>query len=172
MSIPDLINLTNQFSCTLDESPKWETTKILNLQIQQMKAPKQNQNPPSFCYYCKELGHWKRDCYKFKYFRHLQLSNQPFQHPPNSQLWGSEELPGIFPILPLNRLGETFLQIGNGSLPALNDAAATLSVLNATNIKQPLPGNIKAFQDSPGSPVVKTPCFQFRGLGFDPWLGN
>ena len=25
---------------------KWETTKILNLQIQQMKAPKQNPNPP------------------------------------------------------------------------------------------------------------------------------
>ena len=25
---------------------KWETTKILNLQIQQMKAPKQTQIPP------------------------------------------------------------------------------------------------------------------------------
>ena len=26
--------------------------------------------------------------------------------------------------------------------------------------------------DFPGGPVVKTPFFQFRGLGFDPWLGN
>ena len=33
------------------------------LQLQQIKTPKQKQNPPSFCYYCKKLGHWKRDCY-------------------------------------------------------------------------------------------------------------
>ena len=26
--------------------------------------------------------------------------------------------------------------------------------------------------DFPGSPVVKTPCFQCRGCGFDPWSGN
>ena len=26
--------------------------------------------------------------------------------------------------------------------------------------------------DFPGGPVVKTPCFQFRGRGFDPWWGN
>lgn len=26
--------------------------------------------------------------------------------------------------------------------------------------------------DFPGSPVVKTPCFHCRGLGFDPWLGG
>ena len=24
----------------------------------------------------------------------------------------------------------------------------------------------------PGGPVVKTPCFQWRGCGFDPWSGN
>ena len=26
--------------------------------------------------------------------------------------------------------------------------------------------------DFPSGPVVKTPCFQSRGCGFDPWLGN
>ena len=26
--------------------------------------------------------------------------------------------------------------------------------------------------DFPGSPVVKTPCFHCRGLGFDPWPGG
>ena len=26
--------------------------------------------------------------------------------------------------------------------------------------------------DFPGGPVVKTPYFQCRGRGFDPWLGN
>ena len=26
--------------------------------------------------------------------------------------------------------------------------------------------------DFPGSPVVKTPCFQYRGCRFDPWSGN
>ena len=26
--------------------------------------------------------------------------------------------------------------------------------------------------DSPSGPVVKTPCSQSRGLGFNPWLGN
>ena len=30
-----------------------KTTKILNLQLQQSKAPKQNQNTPSFYYYAK-----------------------------------------------------------------------------------------------------------------------
>lgn len=25
---------------------------------------------------------------------------------------------------------------------------------------------------SPGGPVITTPCFQHRGLGFDPWFGN
>ena len=26
--------------------------------------------------------------------------------------------------------------------------------------------------DFPGSPVVKTPCFQCKGRGFHPWSGN
>ena len=27
-------------------------------------------------------------------------------------------------------------------------------------------------RDFPGGPAVKTPCFQCRGYGFDPWSGN
>ena len=27
-------------------------------------------------------------------------------------------------------------------------------------------------KDFSGGPVVKTPCFQCRGHGFNPWLGN
>ena len=30
----------------------------------------------------------------------------------------------------------------------------------------------KRDQDFPGSPAVKTPRFQCRGRGFDPWSGN
>ena len=42
MFIPDLINLANQLSHTVEESPKMETAKILYLQLQQMKPPKWN----------------------------------------------------------------------------------------------------------------------------------
>ena len=41
-STPDLVNLTNQLALTLNESPKRENINILNLQLQQMKIPKQN----------------------------------------------------------------------------------------------------------------------------------
>ena len=43
MSIPELVNLANQHVQTLDESPK-KIAKFLNLQLWQMKFPKQNQN--------------------------------------------------------------------------------------------------------------------------------
>ena len=43
MFIPDLINLANQLSHTLEESAKTETAKILYLQPEQMKPPKLNQ---------------------------------------------------------------------------------------------------------------------------------
>ena len=42
MSTSDLINLANQLSHTLDESLEKKNTRFPNLQIQQMKAPKQN----------------------------------------------------------------------------------------------------------------------------------
>ena len=83
MFTPDLVNLANQLSLLLGESPQQKTAKI-HLQLQQMKVPQQNQNPPSFFYYFKEPGCWKIDCYKFKHFRGFQPSNQAFQH-PNSQ---------------------------------------------------------------------------------------
>ena len=67
MTTPGLVSLANQLSHTPDESSQRKTAKIHNLQLQQMKAPKQNQNLPiCCCYYCKEPGHWKRNCYKFK----------------------------------------------------------------------------------------------------------
>ena len=31
---------------------------------------------------------------------------------------------------------------------------------------------VRKRKDFPGSPVVKTPSFQYRGRGFDPWLRN
>ena len=31
---------------------------------------------------------------------------------------------------------------------------------------------LERLRDFPGGPVVKTPCFHFRGHGFDPWSGN
>lgn len=132
MFIPDLINLANQLSHTLEESAKTETAKILYLQPEQMKPPKLNKNPPSFCYYCKDPGLWERDCYKFKCFRHLQSFNQPFQHPPNSQWLGSKELQRLFPILPLNWLKETFLQIGVNLFQSWHWS-------HPTTIRQPLP---------------------------------
>ena len=39
VSTPDLVNLANQLSCTLDELPKRKTAEILNLQLQKMKVP-------------------------------------------------------------------------------------------------------------------------------------
>ena len=30
----------------------------------------------------------------------------------------------------------------------------------------------KILEDFPCGPVVRTPCFQCRGCGFDPWSGN
>ena len=190
-STPDLVNLTSQLSLTLKESPKRKNINILNLQLQQMKIPKQNlsflmaqskesacnagdmdlipgserssgegngkplqysclgrpmdsgawrattvhgvakeldttynnkQNPnhPGFFYYWKEPGNWKRDCYKFRCCRHLQFSNLPFYVPFTSQWQGSKGPQGLFPTLPLDRLGEILLQIGDESLPVLS----------------------------------------------------
>lgn len=56
MSTLKWVILTNQLCLTQDESLKRKTTRILNFQLQQSKAPKQNQSTPSFCYYCKQPG--------------------------------------------------------------------------------------------------------------------
>ena len=121
MFIPDLINPANQLSHTLEESAKMETAKILYLQLEQMKPPKLNKNPPGFCYYCKDPGLWERDCYKFKCFRHLQSFNQPFQHPPNSQGLGSKELQRLLTGLEkhFSRLGSISSSPDTGATPLL-----------------------------------------------------
>ena len=146
MSTPDLVNLTNQLSPTRDESPQRKTTKILNLQFQQMKAPKQKQNPPSFYYYCKQPGHWNRNCYKFKGFRHLQPSNQHFQHPPNSQYGALRNYSSSSQSSLLISLEKYFFQIGDEIFLVLIDTGATLSGLHPTVIKQPLSWNTKTVQ--------------------------
>ena len=75
---PDLVNLANQLTQTLDKSPMRKTAKILNLQLQQRRAPKWNKNFPSFCYYCKETGLWKRNLSTLGNFTPLtSLSNVP-----------------------------------------------------------------------------------------------
>ena len=48
LSTPDSVNLINQLSHTLNESPKRKTDKILNLQLQQVKAPKWPPTHPEF----------------------------------------------------------------------------------------------------------------------------
>ena len=105
MSAPDLVSLVNQLSHTADESLQHY------LHLLQIKSSKWNQNPSSFCYYCREPEHWETDYYKFQHFRQLLPSSQSFQSPSNSQLQGSQDLQGIFSILPLNWLRETLINI-------------------------------------------------------------
>ena len=114
MSSPDLVNPANQLSHTLDVLPQRKTTISVNLQIQQRKAPEWNQNVPSFCYFCKELGHGKIDCYNCKMPSALTVSSIL----PILRLLRNEALQGLISIFPLNWFGETFLQIDNESLPS------------------------------------------------------
>ena len=55
-------------------------------------------------------------------------------------------------------------------------AAQQLSGCTTTNLlctQQPeWPRYERNVGDFPGSPVVKTPCSQYRQHGFNPWLGN
>lgn len=110
-SIPDLVTLTNQHVQTLDESPK-KIAKFLNLQLWQMKFPKQKQNLPVSAVIAKSQETGGGDCYKCKPFWHLQPSNQPFHCSPNSKCWTSEQQQILFQFL-LNQLRETSLQMGN-----------------------------------------------------------
>lgn len=59
MSTSDLTNLVNQLAHTLDELPRGKIAKIFDVQLQQMKAPKQNRKS-NFCCYFKEPGHWEK----------------------------------------------------------------------------------------------------------------
>ena len=105
---------------------------------------KQNPNYPGFFYYWKEPWNWKRDCYKFKCCRHLQFSNLPFYVPSTSQWRGSKGPQRLFPTLPLDRLGEKLLQIGDESLPVLNNTKVTLSMFKHIPIKQLCFGILKS----------------------------
>lgn len=59
MSTPALINLAEQLDCTMDDLTQKEDQEILNFQLQQMEAPKQNQNS-GVCHYCRESGHLEK----------------------------------------------------------------------------------------------------------------
>ena len=59
---------------------------------------------------------------------------------------GVQGIRGALLNVPLNWLVETFLRIGDESLQVLIDTKATLSVLNPTAIKQPLPWRTKNVQ--------------------------
>ena len=63
-------------------------------------------------------------------------------------MMGSEGLQGLFQVLPINQLGETFFffQIGGKSLPVQTDIGTAFSVLNPTMIKQSLPSSFKTVQ--------------------------
>ena len=74
----------------------------LDFQLQPKESPKQNQNLPGFCHYCKRPGDWKKGCYKLNTLRVFSTLNQP-----SPQWQGSQEPQGLVPIIPLNRLGET-----------------------------------------------------------------
>lgn len=123
---------------------KPKSAKTLNLHLQQMKAPKQKQNVPGFCYNCKEPEHWKRHRYKFKYLRCLQTSNQPFQPPPRSQWWDSEEPQDSFQ-------SSLFISLGNISPHGDEFSSSswhwtTLPGPNLTTITQPVPFSPKTAQ--------------------------
>ena len=93
-----------------------------------MKAPKWNQNPPIFCYFCKDPGYWERGCSKFKHF-------------PTSSQFLRMGLQGT-----TGALWETFLQIGDEFLTVLTDTVATFLMLSPTTVKQPLPQRTKTVQ--------------------------
>ena len=59
---------------------------------------------------------------------------------------GPQGTTGLFPVLSLKWLGETFLQIGDESLSVLIDSCTTLSVLHSTTIWQLLPRSTKTVQ--------------------------
>ena len=74
-----------QYSCLWRpmDSGAWRATTVhgVEKELDTTYNNKQNPNYPGFFYYWKEPGNWKRDCYKFKCYRHLQFSNLPFYVP-------------------------------------------------------------------------------------------
>ena len=137
-----------QYSCLGRpmDSGAWRATTVHGVakELDTIYNNKQNPNYPGFFYYWKEPGNWKRDCYKFKCYRHLQFSNLPFYVPFTSQWRGSKGPQGLFPTFPVDRLGEILLQIGDESLPVLNNTKVTLSMFKHTPVKQLCFGILKS----------------------------
>ena len=57
---------------------------------------------------------------------------------------GLQRTTGALPTLPLDRLGEILLQIGDESLPVLNNTKVTLSMFKHTPVKQLCFGILKS----------------------------
>lgn len=107
-----------------------------------MKPPKQNPNSPGF--YCKKPGYWKRDGCKFKNFRCLQPSNQPFQHPPNSNVGTLRKYRSSSQSSLLIGLEKHLSRLR--MIPFSPDTRATLPVVNPPITKQTLPWSPKTAQ--------------------------
>lgn len=143
---PDFVNLSNQLPYTLDESSKKKIAKILNLQLQQTKAPNQNQTLLASAVIVK-----RQDIGK-------EIVTNVSASDTCSALTSISK---VFPILndgaprnyssssdlSLNWFGKIFLQTGDKSLPVLTDTRATLLVLNPSTIKNtPCLGAPKQFK--------------------------
>ena len=72
---------------SLTSYSRWGHKRIDTTQQENNNKKKQKENLfSSFCYYFTDSGHWKKDCYKFKFFRCHQPSNQQLlQQLPNPQ---------------------------------------------------------------------------------------
>ena len=99
----------NAYFNTLEKPPLRKTTKFLVFSSSKWRSLTKP-NPPSFSCYCKESG--KRDHHKFKNFRYLQPTKQPFQCPSSSPKRGSAELQGPLPIPSLNQPKKHFSRLG------------------------------------------------------------
>lgn len=151
-STPGLVNRTNQLAQTLSDASKKQATKAMNLQLPQLSAssrkprhfkPRPTKAPKDVCNYCKKAGDWKKRVLK------KETWGNPWSPKPSAPQrdWGCfEDKQGFFLILPLNYLGQTSRTIRNEVLTILTDTGATLSVLNPTDLKQPLPRRTEKIQ--------------------------
>ena len=121
--------------CFLRGRPPW----MLIFKSSREKLLDETKTLPSFCYFCKELGHGKTDCYNSKMPSALRISSIL----SILRMLGNEALQGLISILTLNWFGETFLQIGDESLSVLADVRATPLVINPITVKQPQPRRTK-----------------------------
>lgn len=63
MSILDVVNLANQITCTLADSNKKKTSKVLKFQLQQWRPlNKTKVLLVTDSNHCREPRHWDRNC--------------------------------------------------------------------------------------------------------------